>query len=196
MANEMTSKWWMKFVLASLGLPLLLTFALPIAMSAHASVKIEDIKKDDIIVGTLDLGVLQGNNHDNLIIGTQGPDEIFGKGGDDIIYASGSNDKVFAGPGDDQVNAGTEDDYVEGNIGNDVLIGDDGDDIIVGGDGNDQIFGGIGDDTLEGDAGANSFNCGPGVDTITDFNPSQGDVMSPDCEIFNQQPLPSAGIAQ
>ena len=57
-------------------------------------------------------------------------------------------------------------------------------DIIVGNKGDDLLFGDVGDDTLEGDEGANTFNCGPGVDTITDWDPAT-DTKSPDCEIFD-----------
>ena len=33
--------------------------------------------------------------------------------------------------------------------------------------------------------GANEFVCGDGVDTILDYNPAQGDIISNDCEIIN-----------
>jgi hypothetical protein len=35
---------------------------------------------------------------------------------------------------------------------------------------------------LTGGGGADSFSCGPGTDTITDFNEAEGDTRTPDCE--------------
>jgi Ca2+-binding RTX toxin-like protein len=48
----------------------------------------------------------------------------------------------------------------------------------------DELFGGKGDDTLTGRDGADSFNCGPGTDTITDFDAAGGDTKTADCENF------------
>ena len=71
----------------------------------------------------------------------------------------------------------------EGNIhtfGNDILNGGSGDDIIAGQDGNDIIIGGLGDDILYGGSGADLFlylSLQDGVDTIKDFDISEGDVI-------------------
>lgn len=70
-----------------------------------------------------------------------------------------------------------------GGPGNDILSGGSGDDIIYGGKGNDKLFGNGGDDVLVGGPGADYFDCGPGKDTIRDFNPSEGDTKTNDCEI-------------
>lgn len=35
---------------------------------------------------------------------------------------------------------------------------------------------------LTGGGGADSISCGPGTDTITDFNEAEGDTRTPDCE--------------
>jgi Ca2+-binding RTX toxin-like protein len=70
---------------------------------------------------------------------------------------------------------------------NDVIIGGDGDDILSGEDGDDRLFGDIGNDILKGGAGANEFVCGDGVDTVLNYNPAQGDVISNDCEIVNTE---------
>ena len=54
---------------------------------------------------------------------------------------------------------------------------------LVGGDGENDLFGDKGDDTLTGREGeADSFDCGPGTDTITDFNEAEGDTKTADCE--------------
>jgi hypothetical protein len=179
----LSGKVWQKIiVVTTLALPLLLTFVVP----AQAVIKIEDIDRDNIFVATPDLRVLIGNDEENLMLGSILGDAIDGKGDQDLIYSGEGEDEVMGGSGDDLVSGGLDDDFIEGKRGDDVLIGGQDNDIIVGGDGDDQLFGDIGDDTLEGDAGANTFHCGLGVDTITDFNPGQGDTKSDDCEIFSE----------
>jgi Ca2+-binding RTX toxin-like protein len=73
----------------------------------------------------------------------------------------------------------------------------DGKDVVIGGKGADTINGGAGSDKLTGGAGADTFTFAladfysadkddaltvynKSVDTITDFNPSQGDLISVD----------------
>jgi hypothetical protein len=36
-----------------------------------------------------------------------------------------------------------------------------------------------------GGPGADYFDCGDGVDTVIDYNPSQGDILSTNCENVN-----------
>jgi Ca2+-binding RTX toxin-like protein len=48
-------------------------------------------------------------------------------------------------------------------------------------DGNDKLYGGTGDDTLTGGGGPDYFDCGQGLDTITDFNSAE-DTKSSNCE--------------
>jgi RTX calcium-binding nonapeptide repeat (4 copies) len=68
---------------------------------------------------------------------------------------------------------------IKGTGKNDSLHGRDTDDVISGGKGNDLLWGHGGDDILTGGAGADVFvvSTGGGSDTITDFNPAQGDVI-------------------
>jgi hypothetical protein len=33
--------------------------------------------------------------------------------------------------------------------------------------------------------GANEFVCGDGIDTVLDYNPAKGDIVSNDCEVVN-----------
>ena len=49
----------------------------------------------------------------------------------------------------------------------------------------DEFFGDKGDDTLTGRGGADSFDCGPGKDTINDFDAAEGDTITADCENFS-----------
>jgi Ca2+-binding RTX toxin-like protein len=65
-------------------------------------------------------------------------------------------------------------------MGNDVNCGDTF--VGSGAGGNDKINGGQGDVKLTGCRGADTFNCGNGSDTITDFNEAEGDKANRDCE--------------
>jgi hypothetical protein len=126
-----------------------------------------------------------GTNHDDYIIGSEGDDIIFGLRGNDIISALGGDDLVYGGPGDDFVYGGEGNNQLFGQDGNDNLVGGTGDDLIVGGPGNDRLYANIGDDILQGQEGADYFDCGDGLDTVIDYNPAQGDVISSNCENVN-----------
>jgi len=71
-----------------------------------------------------------------------------------------------------------------GGAGDDNLYGGEGPDKIVGGDGKVKLIVGPGDHESTGGNGADSFNCGSGNNKITDFNPSEGDKKTSDCEQF------------
>jgi Ca2+-binding RTX toxin-like protein len=65
-----------------------------------------------------------------------------------------------------------------GAAGNDDLTGGNGNDIISGGAGMDRLSGLGGDNTLTGGSGADQFIISPGsMDTITDFDASEGDQV-------------------
>jgi len=93
----------------------------------------------------------------SCLTGTQKNDNLIGSSGNDCIDGKRGNDKI------------------SGLAGNDKVIGGDGKDLLVGGKGNDELTGGKGTD---------SFQCGAGNDKITDFNPSEGDKKTSDCEQF------------
>jgi Ca2+-binding RTX toxin-like protein len=71
----------------------------------------------------------------------------------------------------------TDNDTPSGGV---TLTGTTGNDTLTGGTGNDTITGGLGNDTLTGGAGADLFifnSLADGIDTITDFNPAEGDKI-------------------
>lgn len=74
---------------------------------------------------------------------------------------------------------GSGNDYISGNAANNILKGGAGSDILLGEDGNDLLFGGFGADILTGGDGADRFVFDnlDGVDTVTDFEYDDGDVL-------------------
>src|SRR5215204_1673548 len=110
------------------------------------------------------------------MVGTLGPDLCVGTDHSETILLFADDDKAYAEGGDDIVMGGANDDIIFGNGGEDLLNGNFGDDKIDGGGGND---------ILKGGPGADKFICGALIDTVLDYNPSQGDTISNDCEIVN-----------
>ena len=49
--------------------------------------------------------------------------------------------------------------------------------VLDGGADNDALTGSQGDDQFIGGTGADHFSGGPGTDTVTDFNPGEGDTQ-------------------
>ena len=78
---------------------------------------------------------------------------------------------------------GTANNNGTGNTGDNRLYGNSGANVLSGGAGNDQLDSGYGADTLTGGAGADTFTFsslldGNNIDTITDFNASEGDKIA------------------
>jgi Ca2+-binding RTX toxin-like protein len=75
--------------------------------------------------------VINGDDNDNHLVGTQHHDTIKGKGGDDHINARRGNDTLILGSGEDEV---------FGNWGNDVIRAvDESQDFIGCGNGHDRV---------------------------------------------------------
>ncbi len=99
----------------------------------------------------------------------------------DMLYGGNGADIFFAGNGKDTLNGGSGDDELRAGNGKDTLDGGSGNDALYGGNGKDTLFGGIGEDTLTGGDDADIFvlntDDDSGVDTVTDFTPSDGDKI-------------------
>jgi RTX calcium-binding nonapeptide repeat (4 copies) len=102
-----------------------------------------------------------------------------------------SHAKIDGTEKDDKINATTDENLAGGKREDVIIVARNGDDMIQGGtgndeiygdDGNDALFGGLGDDRLTGGKGADFFYCGMGLDSITDYSSTDGDVRSSDCE--------------
>ena len=99
-----------------------------------------------------------------------------GWGGVDIIRVI---ENVRGSDHADVINMDDRANVVWGYGGDDAISGAGGADELLGGAGNDVLSGGADDDTLTGGAGADTFvwRSGDGTDTVTDFNPAEGDAI-------------------
>jgi RTX calcium-binding nonapeptide repeat (4 copies) len=137
------------------------------------------------------IGICNGTNQNDVIIGSVLQDTINGLDGDDRIQGSYLADVIFGGNGNDIISGGEGTDTLFGEDGNDVLIGDSGTNVIFGGGGNflyggngdDHLLGGSDNDVLTGGPGKDFFDCNEGADTVADFNPNE-DTANNNCEIL------------
>jgi Ca2+-binding RTX toxin-like protein len=137
------------------------------------------------MVGTLGPDLCVGTDKSETILLFADDDRAYAEGGDDIVMGGLNDDMIFGNGGEDLLNGNFGNDKIDGGGLNDILIGADDDDILSGEDGDDTLFGEIGNDILKGGPGADEFICGPLIDTVLDYTPSQGDTLSNDCEIVN-----------
>jgi Ca2+-binding RTX toxin-like protein len=93
--------------------------------------------------------LINGNNGNNVLIGTNFHDDIFGRGGNDRIQARNGNDLADGGSGNDIVEGGGGNDIVRGGAGNDTVNGGAGNDNVNGGGGRDRLIGGTGEDNFD-----------------------------------------------
>ena len=126
-----------------------------------------------------------GNGNDTLVNIGSGVNLLSGGNGNDTLLNYGTGISALdGGNGNDLLINFGEAATLSGGAGADTLIGGDGNDVLVGGTGNDTLTGGDGADTFQVSAQLSwnkgfSFN-GDGVDTITDFDASEGDVLQID----------------
>jgi len=116
-------------------------------------------------------GQVDGNELDNLLVGSALNDFFMGEAGNDVIYGNEGADFLGGNSGNDFMDAGA---------GNDTLTNGEGDDVMNGGDGEDVFYHegfvtDFGHDIVTGGPGADIFTYSAGsvsltsYDTITDF---------------------------
>jgi Ca2+-binding RTX toxin-like protein len=141
----------------------------------------------DTIYGGAGADHLFGDSGNDTLYGGDNNDVLDGGTGNDTLWGGSGNDQLYGGSDNDTLHGGDNDDMLDGGAGNDTLYGDDGNDRIVGGPGVDVMTGGAGADTFA----FNSASDAPVVtdlgglvlgdpnkmDTITDFNPAEGDKI-------------------
>ncbi|MGQ9866775.1 MAG: calcium-binding protein [Pseudanabaenaceae cyanobacterium] len=112
------------------------------------------------------MAIFFGTAAANLLVGSDGADEIRALGGDDTVLGVGGNDTLFGNEGNDSVEGGPDDDALYGGQGNDTLQGGDRFDVLFGNQGNDLLLGEAGDDTLFGGQGNDTLRGGAGNDSL------------------------------
>lgn len=137
---------------------------------------------DDKLFGGSGNDHLIGGSGDDCLNGESGDDQLDGGSDDDILIGGSGNDRLIGGSDDDTLDGGTGNDTLEGGSGNDIMTGGDGNDLFNGGSGNDILISGKGADMLTGGSGANKYvftldAAFDGIDTITDFEKSDGDKL-------------------
>ncbi|NEO54826.1 MAG: calcium-binding protein [Okeania sp. SIO3B5] len=139
---------------------------------------------DDIVAPGAGDDNLKGNDGDDNLNGGIGDDTASGGNGEDDLGGDGGNDKLLGGASGD---------LIVGNSGNDILLGGTGDDTLLGGIGRDRLNGGAGDDVLTGGASIDRFIFNSneafepedfGIDEITDFSQTPGDIIILDRSSF------------
>ena len=139
----------------------------------------------NIINGTAGNDTLTGTALKDKISGLAGNDVLRGQDNDDILSGGDGNDQLFGGTGNDSLTGGRGNDQLSGDDGADTLIGVDptltlagrGEvDVLTGGNQADRFI--LGDSTQVYYNDGNSLSSGTGdYARITDFTPSQGDVI-------------------
>src|SRR5918997_2244554 len=99
--------------------------------------------------------LVEGNNGDNTLTGTDRTDTIHAYGGEDVVWALSGRDEVHGGSNADDLYGNRYGDTIYGGTGQDRLHGGYGDDHLVGKDLNSS---GIGQRDV--------LDCGTGYDTF------------------------------
>jgi Ca2+-binding RTX toxin-like protein len=138
----------------------------------------QDVLDASQFSGRLDM---QAGKGDDILLGSQGENQLHGNDGNDTIIGGANADTLFGNNGNDTIIGGADADMISGDDGDDVLWGDMGPeagepattdddnvsaDIIRGGAGNDILHGQWGHDELLGDTGKDSLHGGSGRDTL------------------------------
>ncbi|NES22541.1 MAG: calcium-binding protein [Symploca sp. SIO3E6] len=133
--------------------------------------------------------ILIGDNGNNVLFGSAGIDYFDGGAGIDTVNFAYEKYAITADLSQSHAtyinDAGVE--VVETLINIENLGGTAFDDILIGDDGSNVFNASKGDDLLTGGAGADKFNFSffdQGIDTITDFNSTQGDRIQVSASSF------------
>ena len=117
---------------------------------------------------------INGDNGNNLEIGTGAADEIRGFGGIDLLRGAGGNDQIEGGDGPDSLYGDAGNDRIEGGNGDDLIRGGRGDDTLNGGAGRDMIRADLGNDLILGSEDGDYIDGGDGIDVV-DYSASPRD---------------------
>ena len=123
------------------------------------------------------MATINGDNGNNLEVGTSAADRIFGLGGIDLLRGSSGNDTIEGGDGPDSLYGDQGNDTILGGTGDDLIRGGRGDDTLDGGAGRDMIRADLGDDWIDGSEGADYIDGGDGFDAVSyAYSPEAVDI--------------------
>ena len=122
------------------------------------------------------MATINGDNGNNLEIGTGAADEIRGFGGIDLLRGAGGNDQIEGGDGPDSLYGDQGNDRIEGGDGDDLIRGGRGDDTLNGGAGRDMIRADLGNDRIIGSEGGDYIDGGDGYDVVDYSGSSKTDA--------------------
>ena len=125
---------------------------------------------------------LVGTEENDIIYGKFGLDRLYGMEGNDVLDGGENDDELYGGDGNDNLYGSLDDDFLFGGNENDVLVGYFGNDFISGENGADELYGDNGNDVIKGGSGPDYFDCGLDRDTVLDYHPKEGDIISQTCE--------------
>jgi|GEM_PF-203270 len=141
---------------------------------------IEGDQDDNELLGTDEGEEIFGFQGSDLLAALNGDDNIYGGGEDDLILAGQGNDNCYGDAGNDSIFGGiggtlpgdqeSDLDYIEGGNGNDIIFGNTDADTILGGNGDDIVFAGKGDDLVNGGEGNDFITGDEGSDTLLGGN--------------------------
>ena len=141
---------------------------------------IEGDQDDNELLGTDEGEDIFGFQGSDFLAALNGDDNIYGGGEDDLILAGQGNDNCYGDVGNDSIFGGiggtlpgdqeSDLDYIEGGNGNDIIFGNTGSDTILGGNGEDIIFAGKDDDLVSGGTGNDFITGDEGNDTLLGGN--------------------------
>lgn len=127
-------------------------------------------------IDTINAAAITSNTYLNLT-----PGSVSTLAGQSLtIDAATTIENVFSGDGNDTIIGNSAANALDGGRGNDLLYGVAGNDYLDGGAGDDILVGGFGNDSLTGGSGADKFffnYLSEGIDTIQDFNWTEGDII-------------------
>jgi len=139
----------------------------------------------------------ESSEGNDILVGSQDPDQIAGEGGNDLVLGLAGNDSLYGDAaaedwvplppdevppgGDDLILGGAGTDSIWGGMGSDTILGGGGDDQIFGGvdvrkmglsatnthDAADLLLGGAGNDTIAAGGGDDTLRGGQGDDVLT-----------------------------
>ncbi|MDC3010864.1 VCBS domain-containing protein [Synechococcus sp. AH-736-G21] len=140
---------------------------------------------NDIVNGGRGSDIVRGGKGKDHLRGQKGQDRLKGGANRDVLRGGRSHDVLLGAHGRDTLIGGPGNDRLVGGAHNDILRGRHGNDLLQGGEGSDKLNGGPGRDILSGEGAADRFKLSAGKDSITDYNPTEGDrlLFSKDLEL-------------